>query len=142
MVDVRRRTTSRGHHRVGERVRPAGVFPDCLEGHQLVRYPECLALVGGDVQRAPTCCARFGHRGLSSLRTCHFPYETYHAPCMVPSVRIRCIYEDLFTKYVEEEFCELRIDGVLRSSSWRIIHHDTPAVRADALSGTDPLRRP
>jgi hypothetical protein len=27
----------------------------------------------------------------------------------VPSVRIRCIYEDLFTKYVEEEFCEVHI---------------------------------
>src|SRR3712207_9134212 len=31
VVDVRRRTTSRGHHRVGERVRPAGVFARRLE---------------------------------------------------------------------------------------------------------------
>src|SRR5215218_354944 len=40
---MRRRTTSRGHHRVGERVRPAGVFCRGLEGHQFVGHPKRLA---------------------------------------------------------------------------------------------------
>jgi hypothetical protein len=34
---------------------------------------------------------------------------------MVPSVRIRCIYEDLFTKYVEDRFSEVRPTRKTRS---------------------------